>query len=309
MILKNKNSLIRTQIDATSCDCLSLDSLAVEATDLVSFHYREIEENDGYPRPADVPTRLFDLRQTRFRLMTNEDLHPLSEVRTNFNEWMRASGRFCQPKTVYRPVLLPLRGFKSIACNFFDDVNGAEYYETHEFDEATTNPVLQDIYRFRLKEQLSAEIAFERMKFQGITLGYFTPPLIENSSGRTRTLIGHDQHNAWFVDFEWNRIQNAGGLTRCAAENGTELLNEYRSYVGTLKKGLKKFKERARLDNHRFWLDYQEEPRRYVTLLKMYSEFLNALFCLANNAVEMCMIRMCRMQEDLFSCVEACLDR
>ena len=276
---------------------------------MVSFHYREIEENDGHPVRADVPTRLFDLRQTRYRCMTNEDMHPLSEVRLNFNEWMRASGRFCQPRTVYRPVLLPLRELKSIQCNFYDDVNESEYYETREFDEATTNPVLQDIYKFRLKERLCAEIAFERMKFQGLALGYFTPPLIENYPGRTASLSGHVQDNPWFINFEWNRVQNAGGLTRCAAENGTELLNEYRAYVGTMKKFIKKFKERARLDNHRFWLDYQEEPRRYVTLLKMYSELLNALFCFTNNAVEMCMIRMCRMQEDLFSCVEACLDR
>ena len=302
--------MIRTQYDATGCECLSFSSLGLDCEDLVRYHYRPIECPPGqHPQISNQPVRLFDINGSRFTSMTDEDHSNIDQIRQNFDLFMRSKGQNCQPKEVYRPVLMPITELKTIGkINSNDDVNGFKYIETSEMNPDSCNPVLQEVYRDRMRLRLSTEITLERCRFQALIMGYFASPLAEE--GRMPMLDEHEQDQPWTESFQWvTPGRERHRLSKVASQNGQVLLNEYQEFVRFQKLSLRAFKSDARLDDHRFWLDYMEEPRKYIRLLKTFVEGVNALFCVINNAMEMSLVRMTRIQEDLYNLIDSIIDR
>ena len=122
-------------------------------------------------------------------------------------------------------------------------------------------------------------------------------------------LRDREESGLWYECFDWLIPEDFPSLSATSRQYHGEMTDEWTRYIMFMKRSVKDFRDKLKLDDHRFWLDVYDEPRRYVKNLKIYAEMLNNLFCISNRAVELSLKRMSQLQEDLMTVLENVIDR
>ena len=295
------------------CDCLPVGPEIMDVDDLLITCYKPLKLENGEYTFGDEYIPIFSLSGPQNSRLSEMEEHGPSELisfrnRMNYNLYGTNQRDFTKRKIYSRVPVDWKTGFKTLHIGDIKSPRYEVYQETCELTIDSVDRLALDDYRQKLTSEIKFSVFIENAEMQGELLGFHKSPFMSPVNPNVACSRYAGRFDEWRSDLSWIS-SNQTTLVNWSKNFNVELLSEFRSLVRWQKSSLKQFRDDNQLENTFLWLEILESPRRYVGLLKNYTELLNALFCQMREGCESMIQRYTSLQSDFMKVLSGLIDR